>query len=170
MPVKLLATLKFQLCPLPVIRSKQAQMCSERSTLGIVRPTAQELQTQSALAINMMCSRQGGLTVPMHAQNDWVFPEMSGLLNMSKSENTQLVSGKKYCKITQQSMKSLHRQQEKLVTSNKSRECNWTGGRIDVSVANFPPSYRCRLNLLLTKQKCNNQQSNRLLFPYNCAL
>lgn len=70
MPVKLLATLKSQLRPLPVIRSKQSQMCSEISALGIVRPTAQELQTQAVPVINMMCSRHGGLTVPMHAQKD----------------------------------------------------------------------------------------------------
>jgi len=79
---------------------------------------------------------------------------MPGLLNIPKCENTQLVSGKKSCRIPQQQMESPHRKQEILVTSNKSKECNWTGGRIEVSVANFPSSYRCRLNLLLTKQKC----------------
>lgn len=85
---------------------------------------------QSVVVINVMWSRHGGL-VPIHVKRDWVFPAMAGSLNMPRSGNTQVVSGRKYCKITQQCMK---RQQEKLVPRIKSRECNWTGERIEVSV------------------------------------
>lgn len=88
----------------------------------------------AAPVINMMCSRHGGLAVPMHAHQDWGFPETSGSLNMPKKWKPQLVSAKKYCQMTQQCMESPPRWQEKLVTSNKSRGYNWTGGRTEGSV------------------------------------
>lgn len=55
-------------------------------------------------------------------------------LNHAKKWKPQLGSEKKFCKVTQQCMESPHRWQEKLVTSNKSRGCSWTGGRTEGSV------------------------------------
>lgn len=110
-----------------------ADQSNPECALGMVRPSAQELQAQPAPVINMMCSRHGGLTVPMHAHG-LRLPRNVSLVKHAKKWKPQLVSGKKYFKVTQQCMESPHRWQEKLVTLNKSRGYSWTGGRTEGSV------------------------------------
>lgn len=61
-------------------------------------------------------------------------PRNVRLVKHAKKWKPQLVSGKKYCEVTQQCMESPHRWQEKLVTSDKSRGYSWTGGRTEGSM------------------------------------
>lgn len=128
MPARLLTTLKLQLCPLSVSRSKQSWMCfgdgqtfSSGDTGTACTSDKHDVFKTRWDSCAKACTQ--GLRLPRNGR----------LVKHAKKWKPQLVSGKKYCKVTQQCMESPHRD-KKSFSLNKSRGYSWTGGRRGGSV------------------------------------